>query len=85
MKQRKLSILSGYWARYTRRLHEASWMDVLWGCLGVLFAGVVLQLTTLAKLIVAVSVLNKLWSQKATRRQRVSTLTFSSKLNRESE
>ncbi|MFZ6846816.1 hypothetical protein [Undibacterium sp. RuRC25W] len=85
MKQRKLSVLSGYWTAFTRRLHVATWGEVCLGCVGVLFAGMVLHLAALSKLIVAVSVLNKLFSQHATQKKVVPMLESNAENATESE
>jgi len=50
-----------YWAIFSRQLQIASWSQVLVACFMVLIAGIVLHLTTLAKVIVTISMLNKLF------------------------
>ncbi len=55
------SRISTYWSAFGGRLHAASWARVFLGCMMVLIAGVVLHVTTLAKLIVTISILNKLF------------------------
>ncbi|MFZ6753371.1 hypothetical protein ACO0KY_08350 [Undibacterium sp. Dicai25W] len=55
------SRISTYWSAFGSRLHATSWARVFVGCIMVLIAGAVLHLTTLAKLIVTISILNKLF------------------------
>ncbi|MBC3864331.1 hypothetical protein H8K32_19705 [Undibacterium jejuense] len=55
------SRISTYWSAFGSRLHAASWARVFVGCIMVLIVGAVLHLTTLAKFIVTISILNKLF------------------------
>jgi len=54
-------VFSRYWAAFRSQLQVASWGRVLVGCFMLLIAGIVLHLTVIAKLIVAITMLSKLF------------------------
>ncbi|MFZ6861426.1 hypothetical protein ACO0K7_02205 [Undibacterium sp. Ji67W] len=63
------SIVSNYWSVLSSRLQVASWAHVLGACFMVLIAGIVLHLTTLAKLIVTIFILNKIFLRRHTEKK----------------
>ena len=85
MKQTPLNVFSSYWAAFTDRIHASSWGQVLIGCFMVLIAGIVLHLTTIAKLIIAITMFHKLFLRKPAQKKVVPILESASSMRFDGE